>query len=115
MFGIKFKKAAIMLPLALVSVALATPAAAANWFSPDPATGVRRHIGSAPNPTAQDIRESRKAANEPTMSLLMKENGTPEVKILLDSDGAARAILIGDTSDFAYATTGKPFSVTAIR
>ena len=97
MFRIKSKRAAIMLPLALVSVALATPAAAANWFSPDPTTGMRRHIGSAPNPTPQDIRESRKAVNEPTMSLLMKEQGALEVKILLDSDGAARAILVGNT------------------
>ena len=97
MFRIKSKRTAIMLPLALVSVALATPAAAANWFSPDPTTGVRRHIGSAPNPTAKDIRETRKTASEPTMSLLMKEQGSLEVKILLDDDGAARAILVGNT------------------
>ena len=101
MFGVKSKNTAIMLSLALLSVALATPAAAANWFSPDPATGMRRHIGSAPNPTAQDIRESRKAANEPTMSLLMKERGTLEAKILLDSNGAARAILVGNTGNVA--------------
>ena len=49
-------KAAILLPLALLSVA--SPASA-NWFSIDPATGMRRHIGSAPNPTPADLREMR--------------------------------------------------------
>ena len=51
-------KTAILLPLALLSAAVAAPASA-NWFGTDPVTGMRRHVGSAPNPTPEDIREYR--------------------------------------------------------
>ena len=51
-------KTAILLPLALLSAVAAVPASA-NWFSADPATGLRRHIGSAPNPRAEDMRMDR--------------------------------------------------------
>ena len=49
----------MMLPLLLVSAALATPAfAAGNWFH-NPYENINRNIGSAPNPTPQDLREMR--------------------------------------------------------
>jgi hypothetical protein len=50
-------KTRMMLPLLLVAAGFITPASA-NFFS-NPYTGVTLNIGSAPNPTPQDIRESR--------------------------------------------------------
>ena len=50
-------KATGILAVLLVSGALATPATA-NYFH-NPFTGINLNIGSAPNPTPQDIRESR--------------------------------------------------------
>ena len=47
----------IALPLLLLSAAFVTPAYA-NYFS-NPQTGVTLNIGSAKNPTADDIRENR--------------------------------------------------------
>ena len=52
--------ASILLPIAVISAIAATPAAA-NWFSSDPSTGVRRHIGSAPNPKPSELRAMRAA------------------------------------------------------
>jgi len=46
-----------ILPMMLVAAAFATPAAA-NWFH-NPYQGINRNIGSAPNPTPQDIRENK--------------------------------------------------------
>lgn len=64
-------RAAIVLPLALLT---AVPASAANWFSPDPATGLRRHIGSAPNPTPEDLRALRAAADEAAKAAAAKSS-----------------------------------------
>ena len=50
-------KTNMMLPLLLVAASFVTPASA-NYFS-NPYTGVTLNIGSAPNPTPRDIRESR--------------------------------------------------------
>lgn len=50
-------KTNMMLPLLLVAASFVTPASA-NYFS-NPYTGITLNIGSAPNPTPQDIRESR--------------------------------------------------------
>lgn len=50
-------KTRFLLPLLLVSAAFITPASA-NWFS-NPAQGINRNIGSAPNPTPADLREMR--------------------------------------------------------
>lgn len=115
MFGIKFRKTAIMMPLALLSVAIATPAAAGNWFGSDPVPGMRRHIGSAPNPTPQDIRENRKAINKPNMSLLMKDEESVEMKMLLDNEEAEISVAIENAGDVKDSTTGRTYSAAAIR
>ncbi|HXI99730.1 MAG TPA: hypothetical protein VNH44_00820 [Micropepsaceae bacterium] len=47
----------LILPLLLATVAFVTPASA-NWFH-NPYQGINRNIGSAPNPTPEDIREMR--------------------------------------------------------
>ena len=46
-----------VMPLLLVSAAFVTPAYA-NYFS-NPLTGVNLNVGSAPNPTPEDIRGNR--------------------------------------------------------
>jgi len=50
-------KTRMMLPLLLVSAAFITPASA-NWFH-NPYQNINRFIGSAPNPTPEDIRLMR--------------------------------------------------------
>jgi hypothetical protein len=50
-------KIGLVVPLLLVTAASVTPASA-NWFS-NPALGINRNVGSAPNPTPQDLREMR--------------------------------------------------------
>jgi hypothetical protein len=115
MFCLNSKKTAIILPLALLSVAVATPAAAGNWFGIDPVTGMRRHIGSAPNPTPQDIRENRKAINTPNMSLLMKEQGSMERKMLLESEETKIAVAIENAGDAEETAAGKAYSAASIR
>jgi hypothetical protein len=47
----------IITPLLLLSAVFVTPAYA-NFFS-NPALGISMNVGSAPNPTPNDIRENR--------------------------------------------------------
>lgn len=47
----------LILPALLASVAM-IPAAHANWFH-NAKIGINRNIGSAPNPTPEDLREDR--------------------------------------------------------
>src|SRR5258705_8023057 len=47
----------ILMPLLLLSAAFVTPTYA-NYFS-NPRTGITLNVGSAPNPTPDDIRENR--------------------------------------------------------
>lgn len=47
----------------LVSVAASITPAAANWFS-NPYLGINRNIGSAPNPTPEQLRQERLAEHE---------------------------------------------------
>jgi hypothetical protein len=48
-------KMRLILPALLASVAM-IPAAHANWFH-NARIGINRNVGSAPNPTPQDLRE----------------------------------------------------------
>jgi len=50
-------KTKLILSALLVTAAFASPASA-NWFH-NPHENINRNIGSAPNPTPADIRESR--------------------------------------------------------
>ena len=52
----------IIMPLLLLSAAFVSPVYA-NYFA-NPALGISMNVGSAPNPTPNDIRESR----EPTLA-----------------------------------------------
>jgi hypothetical protein len=50
----------VLLPALLLAVATATAVtpASANWFN-NPYLGISRNIGSAPNPTPDDVRQMR--------------------------------------------------------
>ena len=52
------RRAAVLLALAGLPALTAVPASA-GWFAVDRDTGLRKHIGSAPNPTPADIRANR--------------------------------------------------------
>lgn len=53
-------KIKVLLPALLVSVAVVTAVtpASANWFN-NPYLGISRNVGSAPNPTPDDVRQGR--------------------------------------------------------
>jgi hypothetical protein len=77
----------IITPLLVLSAALITPAYA-NYFS-NPATGISLNIGSAPNPTPEDIRLDRmpKVANgEQAQPDLLSELARRIVKAFDKSD-----------------------------
>ena len=50
-------KARLVLPLLLVVATFAMPASA-NWFH-NPKLGINLNVGSAPNPTPEDLRQMR--------------------------------------------------------
>ena len=53
-------KMKVLLPALLLSVATVTAVtpASANWFN-NPYLGITRNVGSAPNPTPDDVRQGR--------------------------------------------------------
>jgi len=53
-------KTKVLLPALLISVAMVTAVtpASANWFN-NPYLGITRNVGSAPNPTPDDVRQGR--------------------------------------------------------
>ena len=53
-------KTKILLPALLISVAMVTAVtpASANWFN-NKYLGITRNVGSAPNPTPDDVRQGR--------------------------------------------------------
>jgi hypothetical protein len=73
----------IIMPLLLLSAAFLTPAYA-NYFS-NPALGITMNIGSAPNPTPDDIRESR----DPTIAVAADP---APVKDVISSEGHKAAM-----------------------
>ena len=82
---------------ALLSVALATPAYA-NWFH-DRDQNIRFNLGSAPNPTPQDLRE-RRSPDYPLISRSLNEQGTVGLKISLTERGAVSGAVVERTSGF---------------
>jgi TonB family protein len=96
MIRLNIMKTAV-LPLALLSAALATPAYA-NWFF-DPISGIARNVGSAPNPTPQDLRQNRSAAY-PLISRARNEQGTVGLRISLTASGAVSGAVVERTSGF---------------
>src|SRR5258705_5248559 len=77
-------KAKFLFPL--LSVAVVSPASA-NWFSA-PEINISRNVGSAANPTPQDLRGSQRPSDYPLQSQMLNEQGKVAVKVWLDKKGA---------------------------
>ena len=86
-----------ILPLALLSAALVTPAYA-NWFS-NPALNVTRNVGSAPNPSQQDLRQNR-SLFYPSLSRSLNEQGTVGLRIALTEGGVVTGAVVERTSGY---------------
>jgi len=82
-----------LLPLTLVSAALATPAFA-NTFHTSP-LDPRLHVGSAPSPSVEEVRGSR---YYPVQSLLQSEEGRVGIKVFLTPDGEAKDAVVETSS-----------------
>jgi protein TonB len=82
--------------LALLSVALVTPAYELFF---DPIAGIARNVGSAPNPTPQDIRQNLSAAY-PLISRSRNEQGTVGLRISVTASGAVSGAVVQRTSGF---------------
>ena len=83
-------KTTILLPLALLSAGLVTPAYANHFHEYD--SGARRNVGSAHNPSADDIRGY---LHYPKESLSLKEEGTVGLKVSLTEEGkASNAVVV---------------------
>jgi TonB family protein len=91
-------KAQILLPLMLMSAALVTPAYSNTFHGLN--TPLNRNVGSAPNPTARDIRHNRQRVDYPLESQLLNEEGTVGVKISLTEQGTVRDAIVENSSGF---------------
>lgn len=88
----------IVLPSALLlSAALVAPAYA-SWFH-DPIANVSLNVGSAPNPTPQDLRK-RQSLNYPWSSRSLNEQGTVGLRVSLNDRGAVSGAVVERTSGF---------------
>jgi TonB family protein len=90
-------KATILPSALLLAAALVTPAYA-NWFN-DPGANISRNVGSAPNPTPQDLRQ-RNSLDYPWWSRSLNEQGTVGVRISLTDRGAVSGAFVERTSGF---------------
>jgi periplasmic protein TonB len=88
-----------LLPLVLVSAAVASPAHA-NWFGGGK-SGISRNIGSAVSPTPQNIRESELPPDYPRSSQLLNEQGIVGLRVSLTELGLVTEAVIENTSGFA--------------
>ena len=86
-----------ILPLALLSEAMATPVYG-NWFN-DPVQNIKRNVGSAPNPTPQDLGQNR-FAFYPLLSQSLNEQGTVGLRIAVAQSGAVTGAVVERTSGF---------------
>ena len=73
-------------------------AANANWFN-DPVLNVTRNVGSAPNPSPQDLRQIR-SSFYPSLSRSLNEQGTVGLRIALAKSGAVTGAVVERTSGF---------------
>ena len=89
------KKTAILLPLTLLSAGLMTPAYA-NHFH-EYTSGAKRNVGSAHNPSADDIRGY---LHYPKDSLSLKEEGTVGLKVSLTEEGRVSDAVVVKTSGY---------------
>jgi|HubBroStandDraft_6_1064221.scaffolds.fasta_scaffold686139_1 TonB family protein len=91
-------KTQMLLPLVLMSAALVTPAYSNTFHGLN--TPLNRNVGSAPNPTAQDIRNNRQRVNYPLESQMLNEEGTVGLKISLTEQGRVSDAIVENSSGF---------------
>lgn len=91
-------KMPMLLPLVLMSAGLVTPAYANTFHGLN--TSLNRNVGSAPNPTARDIRNNRQSVDYPLESQLRNEEGTVGIKISLTEQGAVSDAIVENSSGF---------------
>jgi len=87
-----------LLPLVLVSTALVTPAYPNTFHGLN--TVLNRNLGSAPNPTSQDIRKNRQGLHYPVQSQMLNEEGTVGLKISLTEKGGIIDAVVENSSGF---------------
>ena len=92
MRNMRTSKAVFALRFAVLLAGLAAPAAKANYFH-DPASGITRMIGSAPNPTANDVR-----GVYPVISQSLNEHGDVELKLSLTEKGTVSDAVVEKSS-----------------
>jgi TonB family protein len=85
------RKTVAFFSLTVLSAAVLTPAHA-NYFH-NPASKIQRNIGSAPNPTPDDLR-----GVYPMASLSMNKRGTVGLKISLSENGAVQGAVVESSS-----------------
>jgi TonB family protein len=90
-------KTTILPSVLLLAVALVTPAYA-NWFN-DHGLNVSRNVGSAPNPTPQDLRKTH-SPDCPWRSQSLNEQGTVGVRVSLTDRGKVSGAVVERTSGF---------------
>jgi hypothetical protein len=96
-------KAKLMLPLLAIAAFIVTPASA-NWFH-NPAENINRNIGSAPNPTPEDLRAMR-------VPIVVKDEdktGTTTAQTATAGKSAAETPK-ADTKDTLAAAIGRMFA-----
>ena len=86
----------LLLPLALLLGAVVTQADA-SWFH-DKTTGISRNVGSAANPTPNDLITINSGPDYPVRSRMFKEEGTVGLNIWLNENGAVDNALVQHSS-----------------
>jgi TonB family protein len=93
-----FAKLTMLLPLVLMSAALAAPAYSNTFHGVY--TDHNRNVGSAPNPTSLDINKNRHERHYPLESQMRKEEGTVELTISLTRQGTVNDVVVENSSGF---------------
>ena len=94
-------KTKLMLSLLFASAAFIMPASA-NWFH-NPYENINRNVGSAPNPTPADLRESRL----PIVTKDEDKTGTAAAEKTASADNARSAPAQGAASSVAVAAPSR--------
>lgn len=97
--AIAYMNTSLALPMVLLSVALATPTYSNTFHGVN--TTLNRNVGSAPNPTARDIRNNRQGLVYPLESQVLNEEGTVGLRIFLTDEGAMRDAVVENSSGFS--------------
>jgi protein TonB len=98
MMRVRSTELPLLIPLALL-LGIGATQADASWFH-DTATGISRHIGSAPNPTPTDLITINRGPDYPVRSRMFKEEGTVSLNIWLNEHGTVDSAAIEQSSGY---------------